>query len=102
MSHRYAEAAGNDLATVTVGRSLALLAALLWAFAPGYGLIDLSTAVPPGDPGFRTHWFLEGIWGLFTTVLVAAPLLAAALRPARAPPLPRPWPLSCSRSLPAA
>jgi len=50
----------------------------------GFGLIDLETALPPGDPGFREHWFLEGSWGFLVTALVIVPLLVVGLEPARA------------------
>lgn len=55
--------------------------AVLWSSFPGFGIIDLETAVPPGDPEFRRHWFLEGSWGISITSLVAVPLLVACLRP---------------------
>jgi hypothetical protein len=56
---------------------------LLWG-VPGFGLIDLETALPPGHPAFRKHWFLEGGWGLFITALVVVPLVVVALAPSRA------------------
>lgn len=52
-----------------------------WAFFPGFGLIDLDAAIPPGDPGFRQHWFHEGTWGALVTALIVVPLLATAVRP---------------------
>lgn len=58
---------------------------LLWALAPGFALIDLTTAIPPGDPTFRSRWFLEGSWGLLTTNLIVIPLLVVFFRPACAP-----------------
>ncbi len=63
------------------GRLGVLLLSLLWALVPGFALIDLTTAFPPGDPEFRTHWFLEGSWGLLTTSLIVVPLLVGVLRP---------------------
>lgn len=47
----------NDAALVQAGRAWALLLALFWGFFPGFGLIDLETAIPPGDPEFRTLGF---------------------------------------------
>jgi hypothetical protein len=55
---------------------------LLWGL-PGFGLIDLETALPPGDPEFRVHWFLESGWGLVITGLAVAPLLVVVLSPSR-------------------
>jgi hypothetical protein len=54
---------------------------VLWAVAPGFGVIDLDAALPPGDPDFRRHWFLEGSWGLFITALIVVPLLVVVLCP---------------------
>ena len=65
----------------TAARLLALILSLLWG-VPGFALIDLDTALPPGDPQFREHWFLESGWGLFITALVLIPLLAVSLAPA--------------------
>ena len=52
-----------------------------WSITPGFGLIDLDTAIPPGDPDFRQHWFYEGTWGILVTALIVVPLLASAVRP---------------------
>jgi len=62
---------------------LALILSILWG-VPGFGLIDLDTALPPGDPQFRVHWFLESGWGLFITAFVMIPLLAVSFAPALA------------------
>ena len=70
-------------ASVIAGRLLALVLSLMWGVF-GFGLIDLETALPPGHPGFREHWFLEGSWGFFVTALVIVPLLVVVLEPARA------------------
>jgi len=70
-------------ASVIAGRLLALGLSLMWGVF-GFGLIDLETALPPGHPGFREHWFLEGSWGFFVTALVIVPLLVVVLEPARA------------------
>lgn len=71
------------------GQAVLVLFSLLWAIVPGFGLIDLDTAIPPGDPDFRQHWFYEGTWGLLVTALVVAPLLTGAVSPELAPDVAR-------------
>ncbi len=61
-----------------------LVLSLAWALVPGFALIDLTTAIPPGDPNFADRLFLEGSWGLLTTVLILIPLLVVFFRPALA------------------
>jgi hypothetical protein len=78
-SRRESDAPG---VSATGGELLALLFSLLWGVF-GFGLIDLETALPPGDPEFRTRWFLEGSWGVFVTALVIVPLLVVVLSPHR-------------------
>lgn len=63
---------------------VALVLSLLWGLVPGFGLIDLDTAAPPGDPTFAGDWMLEGSWGALVTALVVVPLLVVALSPGRA------------------
>lgn len=62
------------------GQVAALLLALAWGTV-GFGIIDLDTAIPPADPEFRGHWFLEGSNGLYVTALVMVPLLVVVLAP---------------------
>ena len=64
-----------------VAQAVVVLFSWFWAFTPGFGLIDLETAIPPGDPEFRRYWFYEGTWGVLVTALIVVPLLASALRP---------------------
>jgi hypothetical protein len=66
-------AAGNRWVRVS-----ASLFAVFWGYL-FYGLIDL--LVPFGDPGFHQSLLLETGWGLVFVFLVAAPLIAAAVRP---------------------
>ena len=68
----------RDACTAT--RLLALLMSFVWG-VPGFALIDLDTALPPGEPRFREHWFLESGWGVFITALVVIPLVAVAVAP---------------------
>jgi hypothetical protein len=75
------ETTAVTLRQVRAGQAVLVLFSLFWAFFPGFGLIDLITAEPPGDPEFRKHWFREGSWGTLVTSLIIAPLLATALRP---------------------
>jgi hypothetical protein len=59
-------------------RVTASLFALFWGYL-FYGLIDL--LVPLGDETFHQSLLLETGWGLIFVFLVAAPLIAAAVRP---------------------
>ena len=59
-------------------RISASLFAVFWGYL-FYGLIDL--LVPLGDPTFHQSLLLETGWGLVFVVLVAAPLVAAVVRP---------------------
>lgn len=68
-----------------LARALAVLFAVLWGFL-FFGLIDLLVVVIQ-DQRFAQHYLLESGWGLLYLVLVAAPLLAAAVRPASGVPL---------------
>ena len=74
----------DEVNPVPLGQFVAVSLSVLWALAPGFGLIDLETAIPPANPEFRDDWFLEGSWGLLATVLIVAPVLVAAVRPAAA------------------
>lgn len=74
-------AADRDGGPESAGRVGILVLSLLWALVPGFALIDLTSAIPPGDPTFRSRWFLEGSWGLLTTILILIPLLVVFLRP---------------------
>lgn len=69
---------------VPLGRLLVVVLSLLWAIFPGFALIDLDAAIPPGDPRFREHWILEGSWGALVTGLIVVPLLVASVRPTTA------------------
>lgn len=62
-------------------RLAAALIALTWLSLPGWGAIDLSVS-------WSADWnpVLSGGWGLFFSVLVAAPFLVVALRPQAAAP----------------
>lgn len=64
-----------------VVRGVAVLFALTWLSVPGWGAIDLSVS-------WSADWnpVLSGGWGLFFSVLVAAPFLVVALRPTAAAP----------------
>lgn len=66
---------------VRVAQGVMVLFSWFWAIAPGFGLIDLDAAIPPGDPDFQQHWFHEGTWGILVTALIVVPLLASAVRP---------------------
>lgn len=62
-------------------RGAAVVFALTWLSWPGWGAIDLSVS-------WSADWnpVLSGGWGLFFSVLVAAPFLFVALRPGAAAP----------------
>lgn len=85
VSHVRASSPGSSRSrdASTAARLLALILSLSWGVL-GFGLIDLETALPPGNPAFREHWFLESGWGLFITALVVVPLLVVALAPSHA------------------
>jgi hypothetical protein len=59
-------------------RILATLCALTWLTLPGFGLVDLSVT-------WNADWpqVLEAGWGLFFTVLVAAPFALVVVKPLR-------------------
>ena len=65
----------------TMVRGAAVLFALTWLSVPGRGAIDLSVS-------WSADWnpVLSGGWGVFFSVLVAAPFLLVALRPGAATP----------------
>ena len=73
----------DEVNPVPLGQFVAVSLSVLWALAPGFGLIDLETAIPPANPEFRDDWFLEEA-GPPATVLIVAPVLVAAVRPAAA------------------
>ena len=60
-------------------RLAAILFALTWAVFPGFGLIDLSVTVKPGE--FRGVVPVDAGWGLLTTVLLAGAFAWSAVRP---------------------
>lgn len=60
-------------------RILAAVLAVFWGLL-FFGLIDL-TVVFDQTPGFYVAYLLETGWGLLYTVLVAAPLVALAIKP---------------------
>jgi hypothetical protein len=60
-------------------RLAAVLFALTWAVLPGFGLIDLSVTVKPGE--FRGVVPVDAGWGLLTTVLLAGAFAWSAVRP---------------------
>src|SRR3954447_23539300 len=64
-----------------IARGAAVLFALTWLIRPGWGVIDLSVS-------WSAAWnpVLSGGWGLFFSVLVAAPFLVVAVRPGAAAP----------------
>src|SRR4051794_7702823 len=64
-----------------IARAAAVLFALTWLIRPGWGAIDLSVSwSADANP------VLSGGWGLFFSVLVAAPFLVLAVRPRAAAP----------------
>jgi hypothetical protein len=60
-------------------RIVAGVSALFWAVG-FFGIVDLLVVVV-NDPGWRESYLLEAGWGVLFTVLVAAPLVALAVRP---------------------
>ena len=66
-------------AALVLARSLAVLAAIVWAFGY-YGLIDLSVVIIQ-DERFYDFYLVDAGWGLLYAVLVGFPLVAFAVRP---------------------
>jgi hypothetical protein len=63
----------------SAARAFAAVSALWWSVL-FFGIIDLTVPFDQ-DPRFLDNFLLETGWGLLYTFLVAAPLLALALRP---------------------